>query len=117
MKDAALGYLFGLLYDPAVQALAFGLLDDFASHALQDFLPFVVVAGVGQECGDERGSGGSQGSACGPNVERGDMAMPHVLLVHRVERDLLEREGDLYEAFVVSGHAFKHCYVHRNPVV
>ena len=60
MKDAALGYLFGLLYDPAVQALAFGLLDDFASHALQDFLPFVVIAGVGQECGDERGSRGCQ---------------------------------------------------------
>ena len=60
MEDAALGYLFRLLNDLAVQPFAFGLLDDFASHALQDFLPFVVVAGVGKECGDERGSRGCQ---------------------------------------------------------
>ena len=105
MKDAALGYLFGLLYDPAVQPFALGLLHHSASHALQDFLPFVVVARVGEECGNERGSRGCQGSACGPNVERGDVPMPYVLLVHRVERDLLEREGDFYEAFVVSWHS------------
>ena len=35
VEDAALGYLFRLLNDSAVQALAFRLLDDGASHAFQ----------------------------------------------------------------------------------
>ena len=47
----------------------------------------------------------ANGRRAGPNVERGDVPVPYVLLVHRVERDLLQREGDFYEAFVVSGHS------------
>ena len=103
VEDAALGFLFGLLNHPAVQAFAFRFLDDFARHAFQDFLPLVGVSRVGEECGDERGSGGCQWPACRPYMECGDMPVPHILLVDGVERDLLQREGDFYEAFVV-GH-------------
>ena len=99
-----LGFLFRLLDDSAVQAFAFRFFDNRASHAFQDGFAFVGVAGVGQECGDQRGAGGCQWSARRPDVERGDVPVPHVLLVDGVERDLLEREGDFYEAFVVGWH-------------
>ena len=44
---------------------------------------------------NQSGPGCRQGPTRRPNVQRGDVPVPHVLLMHRVQRDLLEGEGYL----------------------
>ena len=69
---------------------------------IEDSPPRLRVSRVGQQRGDERGARGGEGSARGPDVKGGDMAVAHVLFVHRVERRLFEREGGFDEA--AAGH-------------
>ena len=103
VEDAALGNLLHLLNGAPVEPLALDLLDDAPGHAIQHRLAFIGVARVRQQRGDERSARGRQGSPRWPDVQRRDVPVPHILLMHRVQRRLLEREGYFNEALVARG--------------
>src|SRR5690606_6376798 len=97
---------FGLprldLLDPAIgHLLLFGGLLQHTAQAPEQVVALFLVTRVGQQRGDQSRTAGSERSARGPDVQRGDMAMAHILLMHRVNGGLLERESDLDQAFVV----------------
>ena len=100
VEDAAVRLLLHPLDHAAVHALALGPLDEAAGHALQDLLALTGFAGIGKEGRDQRGPAGGQRSARRPDVQGGDVPVAHVLLVHGVEGDLLQREGGLDEALL-----------------
>ena len=104
VEDAARCLLLHLLDRASVQPPAFDLLDHAPGHALQDSLALLSVARIGKQSSNQCRARRSQRSPCRPDVQRRDMPVPHVLLMHGVERGLLQREGDFDEA-LVGGHA------------
>jgi len=54
---------------------------DVTAQPLQELGARLLVAGIGQQRGDQRGAAGGQRSARRPDVQRGDVPVPDVLLV------------------------------------
>ena len=104
VQDAALGLLLDPLDHAAVHPLALGLPDDPSGHAFKQCLPLLGTARVREERRDQGRPASGQGPARRPDVQGGDVSVAHVLLVHGVEGDLLQREGGLDEAFGFGGH-------------
>src|SRR5690606_19859849 len=75
-----------------------------STQALEQLVALFLVTWVGQQSGDQSRTAGCQRPARGPDVQRGDVSMAHILLVHRGDGGLLERESDLDQAF------FVHCF-------
>src|SRR5690606_13462334 len=99
---------FGLpgfdLLDPAIgHLLLLGGLLQHTAQAPEQLVALFLVTWVGQQRGDQRCAAGGERSARGPDVRCGDVAMTHILLVHRVDGGLLEREGALAQALVGRG--------------
>ena len=78
--------------------------DDLAADLLAQLLAFLGRAGIGQQRRDQRRPARRQRSSCRPDVQRRDMPMPHILLVHGIDGSLLERKGPFDEAWTVSVH-------------
>ena len=61
---------------------------DATSESLQDLFALFGIAGVRQQSSDECGPARCQRTARRPDVQRGDVPMPDVLLVDGVQRGL-----------------------------
>jgi hypothetical protein len=81
--------------------LSLDLLDDLAGKPAIDRLAFLGIAWIGQQRRDQRRAARGERPPCRPDMQCRDMPVPHILLVHRVKRHLLQREIDLDEPFVV----------------
>ncbi len=101
-EDAA----FNLLLDPlggtpVRHALALHRLHDSPPDSIAQRSALLRRAGVGKQRGEDRGTRGRQGTAGGPDVERGDMSVPDVLFMNRGEGCLFERKGVLNQATII----------------
>ena len=105
MENATDRLLLHLLDHTPTHPLALNLLDDAPGHALQNLLPLLGIAGIGKQRRNQRRPRRGQRSPRRPDVECGDMPVPHVFLVDRVEGDLFQGEGDFDKAFV--GHNYQ----------
>ena len=104
MQDAPLRPLLDRLDRLAADLLLLDLGDDLPADLLQQFLPLLRRARIGQQRGDQRRPARRQRPPRRPDVQRRDVPVADVLLVDRVERRLLEREGDFDEAgFIIHG--------------
>ena len=104
MQDAADGLLLHLLDGPPTDLPPLDFLDDAAGHPFQDLPALLSVAGVRQQRRDQRRPTRRQRPPCRPDMQRRDVPVPNVLLVHRVKRDLLQRKRNLDQAGIVGGH-------------
>ena len=80
-------------------------LDDLLNMAAESFeqrITLLFVARIRQQGGDERCATGRQRSPRGPDVQRRDVPVSHVLLVNGIERGLFEWEGDFNESGLIS---------------
>ena len=100
-QDAPLRPLLDRLDGLAADLLLLNLGDDLAADLLQQFLAGLRRPRIGQQRGDQRRPARCQRPPRGPDVQRRDVPMPDILLVDRVERRLLEWEGDFDQAGVV----------------
>ena len=82
--------------------LLLDLLDDFAADALAQFASRFRRARVGQERRNQGGTARRQRPPRRPDVQRRDVPVTHILLVHRVKRCLLQRKRDFNQTTV--GH-------------
>ena len=104
MENPADGLLLHLLRSPPADLLPLDLLDDVTGHPFQDLLALFRVTRVEQQRRNERRPARRQRPPGRPDMQRRDVPVPNVLLVDRVERDLLDRKRDLDQAGVVKGH-------------
>ena len=92
-----------LLVDLAArQVLLLHDLDDLATQLFQELVPLLFVARIRQQGGDQRRACSRKWPPRGPDMQRGDVPVPHVLFVHRIKRCLLQRERDLNQSLVVT---------------
>ena len=110
MQDAVARLTPALLHAAAIAALRGDRLHHGPGHAPIDRLTLLGVAGVGQQRSDQGRATRGQRPARRPDVEGRDMPMPHVLLVHGIERHLFQRKLHLDEPLV--GHGL---VVRSNP--
>ena len=85
MQDAAFGLLAHFFHPTRLGLLALDLLHNLAAQLLQDQLALGRVAGVGQQCGNQRGAAGRQRSPGWPDVQRRNMPVAHVLFVDGID--------------------------------
>src|SRR5205807_2235865 len=91
-----------LLHLPVGQLLLFDDLHHLAAQLLQQPPPLLRIPRIRQQRRDQRRPARRQRSPRRPDVQRRDVPVPYVLLVHGIERRLLQRKGDFYEARGVS---------------
>ena len=107
VQDAALGLLLDPLDRlPIGHLFLLDLLHDLAADLLAELLPLFGRAWVRQQRGDQRRPAGRQRPPGRPDVQRRDMPMSHVLLMHAVQRRLLERKGNFDEAGSIGHNLF-----------
>ena len=95
VQNAALG---GLLHSPATGVG--GPLHHLSRHPAEHVPARLGSARIGQQGRQQRRPTGRQGTPRRPDVQRGNVAVTNALLVNRVQRDLLQREGGFDEAAV-----------------
>ena len=94
VQDAARGLLELRVLAAVLQTFR----DQSASDAGAEPPPGLVVAWISQQRAQNHRAAGSQWSPRGPDVQGGQVAVPNVLLVNRVQRDLGEGQGGFGEA-------------------
>ena len=102
MQDTALGLNRDLFFDASIgQLFLFDMFNDTPRKLLHHYFALFIIAGVRQERGDERGATGCQWTPSGPDVQGRDMPMPHIFLVHRVQRRLFQRKINFNQALAL----------------
>ena len=81
-------------------------LDDMPGHPLQYLPPCLVRSHILQQCRQKHRPARRQRTPRRPDVQRGNVPVPHVLLVHGVDGDLAERERPVRDA--MCGHRPTH---------
>jgi hypothetical protein len=84
--------------------------DDGAFHhrpanQVEQFLPFLCVAGIRQQRAEQRRPTRRQPTPRRPDVQCGNVPMPDGLLPPRVRGDALDRQINFNEAFWVGKHS------------
>ena len=97
VEDAARGLLQLRVLAASPEALR----NQMSGHASAQPPSALGVAGVGEERGQQHRAARGERPPRGPDVERGDVAVPDILLVDGVKRDLAEGQGGLGEAGTV----------------
>jgi len=109
MENAADG-LLALDFDRlALDLLFFDLGNDAPTDTLDQPATLLRVTGVGQQRGDQRRAASRKWPSGRPYMERRDMPMPDILLVHGIQRRLLQGECPLDET------SFLTCVFHAGP--
>ena len=98
MENPARRLLLDLLREPAVYPLAPHLLDHTPGHTLQNRASPFRITWVGEKRRDQRSPARRKRPPRRPDVQGRDMPVPHVLLMHGVQRGLLQRKRDLNQA-------------------
>ena len=104
MKNTARRLLLHILHQAAVHPSAIQLIDQPPGHPLQNRLPLFHISGIAKQRRNQRRSARRQRPPRWPDMQRRNMPMPHVLLVHRVDGNLFHRKPHLYQAPLATPH-------------
>ncbi len=64
------------------------------TNEIEQFLPLLGIARIGQQRAEQRSPAGRQRTPRRPDMQRGDVPMPHIFLMHAGQRRLLQRKSD-----------------------